>query len=289
MLLVCGASGELGGRVARRLAGHDGGLRLLVRDAAPAGLEAEVVRGDLRDPASLERALRGVTTVVTTVTAMGRALSGERLDLRAVDGHGSLALVTAAERAGVERFVYVSYAGLSDEAARSFPLAAAKRAVERRLIASPMRHVIVRPDAFQELWLSAQAGFDWQRGRVIVLGRGEAKARYVAIDDVAQAVAHWATAGDAPPLVELGGPEAVTRHEAVAIFEAASGRALRTHHVPRPALRTAMRVLRRARPELASITGLALFADLEDARWTDAPLREIGIEPRSVTEYAHRR
>jgi uncharacterized protein YbjT (DUF2867 family) len=186
----------------------------------------------------------------------------------------------------VERFVFVSYAGLSDTASQSFPLAAAKWAVEQRLVASPMRHVIVRPDAFQELWLSAQSGFDPDRGRVIVLGRGEAKARYVAIDDAAQAIAHWATAADAPALVEFGGPEPVTRHEAVAIFEAATGRAIRTHHVPRAALRAAMRVARRARPEIASITGLALFADLEDARWTDAPLRALGIEPRGVTDYA---
>jgi hypothetical protein len=102
MLLVCGATGELGGRVARRVAGHGGGLRLLLRNDAPASLAgelgADLVRGDLRDPASLERAMRGVTTVVTTVTAMGRALAGERLDVRAVDGLGSLALVAAAER-----------------------------------------------------------------------------------------------------------------------------------------------------------------------------------------------
>lgn len=290
MLLVCGATGELGGRVARRVAAHDGELRLLLRNDAPASLAgelgADLVRGDLRDPASLERAMRGVTTVVTTVTAMGRALAGERLDVRAVDGLGSLALVAAAERAGVKRFVFVSYAGLSDRAARCFALAAAKRAVEQRLTDSAMRQVIIRPDAFQELWLSARGGFDWQRGRVIILGRGEARARYVAIDDVARAIAHWATADDPPAIVEFGGPEAVTRHEAVSIFEVVGGHALGTHHVPRVALRAGMRVLRRPRPEIASITGLALFADLEDARWTDAPLRALRIEPRGVSEYA---
>jgi hypothetical protein len=47
-----------------------------------------------------------------------------------------------------------------------------------------------------------------------------------------------------------------------------------------------MRVLRRPRPAVASVMGLGLFADLGDARWTDAPLRDLGIEPRSVTAYA---
>ncbi len=32
--------------------------------------------------------------------------------------------------------------------------------------------------------------------------------------------------------------------------------------------------------------GLSLYADLEDASWTDAPLRALGIEPRSVSAYA---
>jgi uncharacterized protein YbjT (DUF2867 family) len=289
MLLVCGATGQLGGCVARRLADHTPRL-LLRRDAAalPAHeFGGEVMRGDLRDPATLERALRGVSTVVTTVTAMGRALGGERLDIRAVDGRGSLALVDAAERAGVQRFVYVSYAGASDAQARGFPLAAAKRAVERRLIASSMRHVIVRPDAFQEVWLSPLTGFDWSNGRMIVFGRGHAQARYVAVDDVAVAIAHWAFAEDAPAIVEFGGPDALTRTQVVAIFEDAAQRRLRTLHVPRAALRAGMRVLRRVRPELASVMGLALSADLDDARWTDAPLRALGIEPRGIREYVN--
>ncbi|HSD81872.1 MAG TPA: NmrA family NAD(P)-binding protein [Solirubrobacteraceae bacterium] len=290
MLLLCGATGELGGRVARRLADHGAPLRLLVRRAPDAAfveeLGADIATGDLRDARSLDRAVRGVATVVTTVTAMGRALSGVPSSVRDVDGRGTLALVDAAERAGVERFVFVSYAGLSDAAARRHPLAAAKRAVERRLAASRLREVIVRPDAFQEVWLGPLAQFDWRRGRVIVLGRGDARARYVAVDDVAAAVAAVAVADDPASWVEFGGPEPVTRNEAVAIFEDATGRAIRTIHVPRAALRAGMRILRRARPELASVMGLAYFADLEDATWTDAPLTALGIRPRSVTTYA---
>ena len=290
MLLLCGATGELGGRVARRLASESVPLRLLLRSRAGEPLAhelgAEVARGDFCEPASLAAAVRGADGVVTTVTAMARALAGERLDLRAVDGHGTLALIDAAERADVRRFVFVSFAGLSDEAARSFPLAATKRAVERRLAASPMRSVTVRPDALQELWLSPITQFDWQRGRVIVFGRGDAHARYVATDDVAEAVARLALAADPPALVEFGGPERLTRNQAVAMFERATGRTFRTRHVPRAALRAGMRVLRRPRPEIASVMGLSLFADLTDAEWTDAPLHALGIEPRSVSTYA---
>jgi uncharacterized protein YbjT (DUF2867 family) len=289
MWLLCGATGELGGRVARRLAEDGVPLRLLVRPdggAPPGDLGAEQVPGDLRDPATLERAVAGVSTVVTTVTAMARALGGAPVGVREVDGLGTLALVDAAERAGVERFVFVSYAGLSDEAARRHPLAAAKRAVERRLAASAMREVVVRPDCFQEIWLAPLTGFDWPRGRVVVLGEGRARAPYVAVDDVAAAVAGLASAGDPPRLVEFGGPEPVSRREAVEIFAAARGRAIRRIHVPRAVLRGGMRALRRSKPAVASVMGLGYFADLADATWTDAPLRKLGIVPRSVTDYA---
>lgn len=56
----------------------------------------------------------------------------ERRDgLRAVDERGTLALVDAAERAGVERFVFVSAAGMTR--IPHVPLAKAKLAVEERL------------------------------------------------------------------------------------------------------------------------------------------------------------
>jgi uncharacterized protein YbjT (DUF2867 family) len=290
MLLLCGATGQLGGLVARRLAAEDAPLRLLLRSGAgdplAAELGAEVAHGDLRDPGALDAAVRGATTVVTTVTAMGRALSGERLSPVAVDGQGTLALIDAAERAGAERFVFVSFAGLSDEVAPRFPLAAAKRAVERRLAASPMREVVVRPDAFQEVWLGPLTGFDWAAGQVIVYGRGDNPARYVAAGDVADVVARLALAPDPPPLVEFGGPEPLTRHEAVAVFEAASGRPIRVRHVPRAALRAGARVLRRPNPAVASVMGLSLLFDTAEPRWTDEPLRALGIEPRGVAEYA---
>jgi NADH dehydrogenase len=290
MVLMCGATGLLGERVTRRLAARGVALRLLLRDGASDAIArevgAEVVRGDLRRPGTLRPAVEDADTVVTTATAIGRALDGERVDLRAVDGQGTVALVSAAESAGVQRFVYTSFAGLDDDAARRVPLAAAKRAVERRLAASPMRAVIVRPDSFQELWLSPMTQFDWQRGRVIVFGRGETIARYVATDDVAEAIAVLTVADDPPASVEFGGPEPLTRHEAVQVFEAVTGREIRTHHVPRAALRAGLRVLRRRRPEVASVMGLSLLADERDATWTEEPLRALGIQPRSVTAYA---
>jgi hypothetical protein len=118
-----------------------------------------------------------------------------------------------------------------------------------------MQHTIVRPDGFQELWLSPITQSDWARGRVIVFGRGDPRARYVAPYDVGEAIVHWALGDDSPSKLEFGGPEPLMRHQAVAVFEAASGRSIRTPHVPRTALPAGMRLLRRARPPLASVMG----------------------------------
>ena len=82
MLLVCGSTGELGARIAERLAQRGIPLRALLRPGSDASrLEAlgiEIARGDLRDPASLREAAAGVDTVITTANAVSRATSRGR-------------------------------------------------------------------------------------------------------------------------------------------------------------------------------------------------------------------
>src|SRR5262249_10210071 len=152
-------------------------VRCLVRDGTQ--IEGvELVRGDLRDPASLRRACEGVDTVITTASAIVRRLAGARdASIREVDETGTLSLVDAAEQAGVQRFVYLSYGGLNEHAGA--PLEHAKLAVKARLKHSTMRTVIVRPDAFQEINLGPVARFDLANAKVSVIGKGDAKLRWL--------------------------------------------------------------------------------------------------------------
>ena len=114
-ILVVGATGLVGGQVAQKLRRQGESVRALVRggDAHPkvqplraAGME--IVDGDLTVPETLALACRGIATVVTTATSMP---TGANDGLRRVDLDGTLALIEAAERAGVKRFVYTSYSG----------------------------------------------------------------------------------------------------------------------------------------------------------------------------------
>jgi len=109
--LVTGATGFVGSAVARTLAARGHGLRLLVRDSSNrsnlAGLDAEVVTGDLTDPASLLRAASGCQYVVHVAADYRFWVPDPDAMLRAnVDG--ALNMVRAAARAGAERIVHCS-------------------------------------------------------------------------------------------------------------------------------------------------------------------------------------
>jgi uncharacterized protein YbjT (DUF2867 family) len=288
MIMVVGGSGELGARVVRLLVEHGHEVRCLVRpktdDAALRRFGATVVRGDLTEPPSLPAACDGIDTVVATVTAMGRRLGGVgRGSIGEVDVVGMSALVDAAEQARVRRFVFVSSAGL--DRSRGTPFERAKIAHEQRLRASSMRAVLVRPDAFQETHFTPSGRFDMERGRVIVFGKGHARTRWVSADDVAALIAAVAVEPDAPELIEFGGPEPMSRNEAITIAEGLTGRPIKRQRVPRPILRLGMHLLSRPNDALASFLGLALMRDLADSSWDDTPLREWGIAPRSASDF----
>lgn len=288
MLLLCGGTGMLGSAIAERLGQRGIPFRALVRPGtSPTRLEelgAEVVRGDMRAPPSLRAAMEGVDTVVTTANAISRILGGGTdLTIRDVDELGNANLVTAAENAGVQRFVFMSFP--AHIVAAGTPFGDAKRATERRLERSPMREVIVRPDMFQEVWLSPMVNFNWPSRSVLIFGKGEARHAYVAVGDVAEAVVHWSQADDAPRVVEFGGPERLTRKEAVDAFERALGEKIKRRHVPRAALRIGSTVLRGVKPAMASVMGQALTADLSDSAADDEPLRKVGVTPRPASRY----
>lgn len=262
-------------------------FRALVRPATDASkleaLDAEIVRGDLREPDSLRSATDGVATVITTVTAVSRVLSGEQTSIRDVDDRGNANLVAAAEEAGVKRFVFLSF--VINPGMAGVPLAEAKRATEERLARSGIREVIVRPDLYQEIWLSKLVQFDWAAGKVLIFGKGEAPHGYIAVADVAEAAVRLAFHGNPPRELAIGGPEALTRKQVVERFEKALGRQIKRRHVPRLALRTGSVALRRLQPVRASLMAMALDADEHPQPLSPEPLRDLGIDPRPVGSY----
>jgi NADH dehydrogenase len=249
-----------------------------------ADVATEIVRGDLCDPASLRAAVAGIETVIASAHSLDRIMAGHRdVSIESVDREGYRSLVSIAAEAGVRRFVYVSFPGVILDSGT--PFAKAKLATEELLKVSPMHEVIVRPDAYQEPWLSGERGFDWRSGRVVIFGRGDGQASYVAMDDVAEAIARLTAMPDPPRMVEFGGPEMMSRNELTAAFESALGTPLRRRHVPRFAMRAGSAALRPIRPGLSSVLGMGLSLDDRVVAPDDTVLRDLGIHARPVSTY----
>jgi len=111
LAFVTGATGFLGSHVARVLTEQGAELRLLVRPTSDlrniADLNAERVEGDLRDPASIEKALAGCDSVFH-VAADYRLWVRDPDQMYRANVEGTRALLQAARKQGVRRIVYTS-------------------------------------------------------------------------------------------------------------------------------------------------------------------------------------
>src|SRR5437879_11749690 len=109
--LVTGAAGFLGSHVTRQLVARGDDVRVLLlassTNRAIADLSLEYVTGDLRDPASLDRAMKGVKRVFH-VAADYRLWAKRKKDIYDSNVGGTKNLLDAAKRAGVEQLIYTS-------------------------------------------------------------------------------------------------------------------------------------------------------------------------------------
>lgn len=287
MILVAGATGELGRVICRKLTERGGTVYGLVRErsapAAVAELEAMgvmPVRAALDDPEALREACSGCDSVVSGMTAMGRPDDS----IERVDRDGQLALVTAAAEEGVERFVYVSYSGVIG---KDDPLTLAKRAVERTLKHSGMTWTVLRPSYFMESWFAAPAGFDLAAGRARIFGAGREPISWVARDDVAEFAAAAVDSEEARnATIEIGGPEAIAPLDAVALFEAMTGRKFEVESIDEAALRQQLAGARGAQER--SLFALMLAYARGNAIPMDDVAERFGVELTPLRSWAER-
>ena len=280
MVVLVGGTGRLGSRVGRRLLAEDRRVRVLTRSPAKAAhlerLGAEVVAGDLRDRASLERAVHGVARVV--VTAHDERTLGHAGWARQAAGHHHLIEAACAER--VEHLVFVSCRGVGP--AHPLPAFRLKHAVELRLLGSGLSHAIVRPAAFMEPW-AAWIGRPVRAGRTVTIpGLGDHPINLVALDDVAHYVL---LALDHPEVrnrtLEVGGPENLTLNQVADAFEDAAQRSVRRRYLPLRLLRAAGACALPIAPGLGRALATAAYRCSSDQTFDAAPL--LVAFPRRLT------
>ena len=232
MILVVGATGVVGGMITRGLLEQGKEVRVLVRRDSPSsqlvqqGLAtsaeelieagARPVHGDLRDRASLDVAVEGVETLVTSANS---AFRGGADDPQSVDLEGNRNLIEAAREAGVEHFIFVSLLGADPD--HPAPFMQAKARSESALRESGMDYTILAPTAFMEVWPAMVVGMPALQGQTVTLvGEGSRRHSFVSNRDVA---AFAVKAVDDPAALQrhlaIGGPEALTWREVVATYE----------------------------------------------------------------------
>jgi uncharacterized protein YbjT (DUF2867 family) len=269
-VLLIGGTGLLGSAVAEELAARGEPVRALVRSGKRVarlralGVELEV--GDLRDRRAIGRALRDVRAVVTT--AQGDPLSRKK-PMRQIDGQATQLLIATARQLHIQQFVFVS-ALKADQGAGSVPQLGYKYAAEQALQASGMSYTIIRPSSFQETFGDGFAPFKRivERASIgMTMGSGRGRHSFVAIGDVARAVA---LALDRPEardaIVPIGGPEDLSYREAYARIAQVTGRRISVVPIPRPLLWLGGLIAAPLLPELRGF--FAFFAFFDRANYT---------------------
>ena len=231
MILVTGATGQIGGETARLLQAEGHAVRALVRDPASAGAAAlaaagiELVQGDQARPETLAIALAGVEAVLVVSVN----------DDRQVEREGNV--IAAAAAAGARRVVKI--AALGTAAGSPISILAMHAASEERLAASGLEWTRLRPGSFMQNFLRYT---DSVKAAGVFYGcQGDAPIALIDTRDVAAVAARClADGGHASEVYELSGPEALTYAEAAAALATASGRPVAYIDVPPAAARQDM-------------------------------------------------
>jgi uncharacterized protein YbjT (DUF2867 family) len=287
-ILVVGATGLLGAETTKRLVERGHHVRALVRNPAKANLPgAEVVPGDLLDPASLAAAARGTSQLFTTANSfMGRGASSPGR----VDVAGYRSLLAAAREAGVGRIVHVSAAHLTADSTVDY--FRVKHQVEEVVRGSGVPWVALRPSAFMDIWHEVYTGGIRKNGTATVFGDGRAVANYIAIADVAElAVKVLERPEIRNEVIPLGGPSTLSALELVDLVAKRSSRAVKIRHVPMAALRFLPRLVRPFNEVAARLMTLGCWSASADRRMDDwsKSAERLGHTPMTFEQWLERR
>ena len=202
-VLVLGATGKTGSRVAERLSAHE----VSVRAAARSGADA---RFDWDSQATWEQTLRGATGLYLVSPIL-------RIDFAGLVGR----FLDQAERAGVRHITYLSAYGMEHA-----PAEVALRAVELDLAArGSLTSTVIRPAWFMEDFSET---FLQPVNDEIVVPAGDGAEAFVSVEDIAAVAAATLTepGKHAGRAYAPTGPQALAMAEAAAMISAAAGRTI---------------------------------------------------------------
>jgi uncharacterized protein YbjT (DUF2867 family) len=267
MLLLTGATGLVGSTLLPRLLAEGTQVRCLVRDPRRLGAQrvrVQIALGDLTDPPSFRNALRGVETVVHLAASIRDQPRGS---IEELNGIATWRMVEAAERQGVERFVFFSALGASTH--HRTRCLRAKALAEQAVREADVPSIVFAPSivyAPGDPWLTLLERLALLPA-MPVSGRGRALFQPIWAEDVAGCVIAALHAPERTPhqRYELAGPETLSHTDIVRTVLASLGRRRPLVHVPTPIVSRSLRLLER-------VTGADAFAT-----WDEAELMEVAM------------
>ncbi|GAA4449135.1 NAD(P)H-binding protein [Nibrella saemangeumensis] len=285
MILIVGATGVLGHEAALQLLAAGRSVRAMVRNPEKAAdlqqLGAEIVQGDLTDPASVAKACQGAEVVLAAAhSLMGRG----KYRSENVDDAGHRTLIDAAKEAGVRHFIYTSIQGAGPD--HPFDFDRIKYQIEQYLIHSGMTYTILRPSAFMELHAHTLMGKDiLVKGKTTIFGQGNNPTNFVSVRDIARLITISLNDPKAHNrIIDIGGPTNPTKNEVANLYGRLAGVTPRIGHMSRGTLRVLSRVIRPFHPGIGRIMEMSAAMDEIDATMDmsetlkDFPLKLTTIE-----------
>ncbi len=271
---MAGGTGRLGTAVVGRLVQNDIDVRVLTRDPERARhLETdrvEVVTGDVRNRASLDRATAGVEVVISAV--QGFAGPGGNSPVT-VDRDGNANLTDAAGAAGADLVLMSTVGAAANSPMELFRM---KRAAEEYASASGVPTTVVRATAFAEMWIDLLEQTARRSGRPLVFGHGDNAINFVSVIDVAclveRAITDPATRGQ---VLEIGGPGNLSLNELARAVQTAAGRTSAPRHLPPAVLRLMGTTIGRVKPALGRQAKAALIMDRVDLTFDTTAIHRI--------------
>jgi uncharacterized protein YbjT (DUF2867 family) len=280
VLLLTGATGLVGSALLRRLTAAGQPVRCLVRDPRRLGsdrVRVQIVLGDLADPPSFRNALRGVSTVVHLAASIRDQRRGSIEELNAI---ATWRMVQAAERAGVEHFVFFSTLGASNHDRTR--VLRAKALAERAVLDSGVRATVFAPSLIYapgDRLTTLLERMAMVSPVMPISGRGEASFQPIWVEDVADCVMRvleqpggaFGAGPDGHERFELAGPQTLTHRAIVELVLEAAGRSRPLVSIPAPVVARVLRALE------------VLMKSRAPATWDEAELLQVSMASRIGT------
>jgi nucleoside-diphosphate-sugar epimerase len=219
-IVVAGATGQLGGRIAGELLDRGARVRALVRTGTKAGVDkleeldrrgVTLVQVDMANPSELTRACAGASCVVSTVQG-----------LRDVIVEVQSALLEAAIAAGVPRFIpsdfSIDFTKQKPGENRNLDL---RREFHERLDSRPIAATSIFNGAFAELLTSRMPLLDFDARKVSYWGDADQKLDFTTMDNTAAFTAAAAQDSSTPRFLRIAGDQ-ISSRELAAVAGAAT-------------------------------------------------------------------